>query len=134
MEKPPDTATCPPRSSSSFASRTSHPSSPKPPSSSFPDVNIDDLVRLKIFHIDDAFIAKAKQLGLNPLTVDKLVKLRISGLIEDEASDRHDPRRSRRPSASNSAASRELDREKQRDQQQKEKDKAEKDKDKVKDK
>ena len=32
------------------------------------------------------FIAEAKRLGLTPLTVDKLVRLRISGLVEDDYS------------------------------------------------
>ena len=50
----------------------------------FPDITVDQLVQLRIFHIDAPFIAKAKSLGLTPLTVDKLVRLRISGLIEDD--------------------------------------------------
>ncbi len=50
----------------------------------FPDININQLVQLRIFRIDDAFIAKAKTLGLAPLTVDKLVRLRTSGLLDDQ--------------------------------------------------
>ena len=50
----------------------------------FPDINVNQLVELRIFHIDDAFIAKAKELGLKPLTVNKLVQLRTSGLLDDQ--------------------------------------------------
>ena len=84
----------------------------------FPDVSIDELVRLKIFHIDDAFVAKAKQLGLNPLTIDKLVKLRISGLIEDQAYDHHDSAE-REQERSARQQQRELEREKQQKDKEK---------------
>ena len=50
----------------------------------FPDITVDQLVQLQIFHINGPFIAEAKRLGLTPLTVDKLVRLRISGLVEDD--------------------------------------------------
>jgi hypothetical protein len=49
----------------------------------FPDVTVDQLVQLRIFHIDDAFIVSAKSHGFEHLTIDKLVKLRISGLLDD---------------------------------------------------
>jgi hypothetical protein len=49
----------------------------------FPDVTLDQLVQLRVFHIDENFIASAKQHGFNSLTIDKLVKLRISGLLDD---------------------------------------------------
>jgi beta-lactamase regulating signal transducer with metallopeptidase domain len=49
----------------------------------FPDVTVDQLVQLRIFHIDDAFVASAKSHGFDHLTIDKLVKLRISGLLDD---------------------------------------------------
>jgi bla regulator protein blaR1 len=49
----------------------------------FPDVTVDQLAQLRIFHIDDAFIASAKSHGFDHLTIDKLVKLRISGLLDD---------------------------------------------------
>ncbi len=52
----------------------------------FPDITVDQLVQLQIFHINGPFIAEAKRLGLTPLTVDKLVRLRISGLVEDDYS------------------------------------------------
>ncbi len=50
----------------------------------FPDVTLDQLVQLRIFHIDDAFIASAKSHGFDHLTIEKLVKLRISGLLDDD--------------------------------------------------
>ena len=52
----------------------------------FPDITVDQLVQLQIFHINGPFIAEAKRLGLTPLTVEKLVRLRISGLVEDDYS------------------------------------------------
>jgi beta-lactamase regulating signal transducer with metallopeptidase domain len=48
----------------------------------FPDATLDNLMQLRIFHIDDAFIASAKRHGFSPITIDKLVKLHMSGLIE----------------------------------------------------
>jgi hypothetical protein len=49
----------------------------------FPDVTVEQLVQLRIFHIDDAFMASAKSHGFDHLTIDRLVKLRISGLLDD---------------------------------------------------
>jgi hypothetical protein len=49
----------------------------------FPEVTLDQLVQLRIFHIDEAFIALAKSHGFDHLSIDKLVKLRISGLLDD---------------------------------------------------
>lgn len=49
----------------------------------FPDVTVEQLTQLRIFHIDDAFIASAKSHGFDHLTIDKLVKLRMSGLLDD---------------------------------------------------
>jgi beta-lactamase regulating signal transducer with metallopeptidase domain len=51
----------------------------------YPDVTIDQLVQLKIFRIDDAFLASAKSHGFDQLSVEKLVKLRISGLLDDNS-------------------------------------------------
>ncbi len=50
----------------------------------FPDVTLDQLVQLRIFRIDDAFMASAKSHGFDHLTIEKLVKLRISGLLDDD--------------------------------------------------
>jgi len=52
----------------------------------WPDATVDQLVQLRIFNINGAFIASAKRHGLEPLTIDKLVRLRISGLLDDESS------------------------------------------------
>jgi beta-lactamase regulating signal transducer with metallopeptidase domain len=49
----------------------------------FPDATVEQLVQLRIFHIDDAFMASGKSHGFDHLTIDKLVKLRISGLLDD---------------------------------------------------
>jgi beta-lactamase regulating signal transducer with metallopeptidase domain len=51
----------------------------------FPQVTADDLVKARIFHIDDAFIAQAAKHGFTNLPFDKLVQLRISGLLDDES-------------------------------------------------
>lgn len=49
----------------------------------FPDATVNDLVQFRIFHIDDAFIASAKRHGFTPITVQKLIRLRISGILDD---------------------------------------------------
>jgi bla regulator protein blaR1 len=51
--------------------------------SQFPDATVDDLVKMRVFNIDEAFIASAKNHGFTPLTIEKLVKLRISGILDD---------------------------------------------------
>jgi beta-lactamase regulating signal transducer with metallopeptidase domain len=51
----------------------------------YPDATLDQLIQLRIFHIDEAFIASAKQHGFDHLTIDKLVRLRISGLLDDSS-------------------------------------------------
>ena len=51
----------------------------------FPDATVEDLVRMRIFNIDAAFIANAKRHGFDNLTIEKLVKLRISGVLDDES-------------------------------------------------
>ncbi|HZD50420.1 MAG TPA: M56 family metallopeptidase [Silvibacterium sp.] len=50
----------------------------------WPDATVDQLVQLRIFNINGAFIASAKRHGLEPLTIDKLVRVRISGILDDE--------------------------------------------------
>jgi beta-lactamase regulating signal transducer with metallopeptidase domain len=49
----------------------------------YPNATIDELVQLRIFHIDDAFLASAKRHGFTSLSIQKLVQLRISGLLDD---------------------------------------------------
>lgn len=49
----------------------------------FPDATVNNLVQMRIFHIDEAFIASARQHGFAPLTIQRLVKLRVSGILDD---------------------------------------------------
>ena len=51
----------------------------------FPGATPDDLVKTRIFNIDAAFIALAKRHGFTDLSLDKLLKLRISGVLDDES-------------------------------------------------
>jgi beta-lactamase regulating signal transducer with metallopeptidase domain len=51
----------------------------------FPDATTEDLVKTRIFNIDAAFIAEAKSHGFTGLLLDKLVQLRISGILDDES-------------------------------------------------
>jgi beta-lactamase regulating signal transducer with metallopeptidase domain len=54
----------------------------------YPNVTLDELVQLRIFHIDDAFIAAAKRHGFNSLSIEQLVQLRISGVMGDSDAPR----------------------------------------------
>jgi hypothetical protein len=49
----------------------------------FPDATLDDLIQMRIFNIDANFIASAQRHGFTPRTIQKLVKLRISGILDD---------------------------------------------------
>jgi beta-lactamase regulating signal transducer with metallopeptidase domain len=49
----------------------------------YPNATLDELVQLRIFHIDDAFLAAAKRHGFTSLSIQKLVQLRISGVLDD---------------------------------------------------
>ncbi len=49
----------------------------------YPNATIDELIQLRIFHIDDAFLAAAKRHGFGSLSIEKLVQLRISGVLGD---------------------------------------------------
>jgi transcriptional regulator GlxA family with amidase domain len=49
----------------------------------FPGITADELIQTRIFHIDADFIASAKSHGFTDLTLKKLVKLRISGILDD---------------------------------------------------
>jgi beta-lactamase regulating signal transducer with metallopeptidase domain len=51
----------------------------------FPGVTADDVVQARIFNINDEFIAQASRHGFTNLPFKKLVQLRISGLLDDEA-------------------------------------------------
>lgn len=48
----------------------------------FPNANTHDLEQASVFHIDAAFMAKAKAHGFNDTSLDKLVKLKITGLLD----------------------------------------------------
>jgi hypothetical protein len=52
----------------------------------FPDATVEDLIQMRTFNINGDFIANAKRHGFDNLTIQKLVKLRISGIL-DEADD-----------------------------------------------
>ncbi|HEX4039743.1 MAG TPA: M56 family metallopeptidase [Acidobacteriaceae bacterium] len=49
----------------------------------FPDATVNDLVQMRVFHIDSAFIASAQRHGFAQLTLQKLIRLRISGVLDD---------------------------------------------------
>jgi beta-lactamase regulating signal transducer with metallopeptidase domain len=51
----------------------------------YPGVTVDDVVKTRIFHIDAAFIESAKKHGFTHLSLEKLVQLRITGLLDDES-------------------------------------------------
>lgn len=53
----------------------------------FPDITVDQLAQLRIFGVNDAFIASAKSHGVHPITVDKLIKLRMTGLLNGKDED-----------------------------------------------
>lgn len=50
----------------------------------FPGATTEDLIRMRIFRIDAAFLELAKKHGFTDLNIDKLVKLRISGVLDEE--------------------------------------------------
>jgi len=51
----------------------------------YPGATVDDVIKTKIFNINGDFIAQAKAHGFNSLSLDKLVQLRISGVLDDES-------------------------------------------------
>jgi beta-lactamase regulating signal transducer with metallopeptidase domain len=51
----------------------------------YPGATVDDVIKTRIFKIDADFIAEAKKHGFNNLSLEKLVQLRISGLLDDES-------------------------------------------------
>jgi beta-lactamase regulating signal transducer with metallopeptidase domain len=51
----------------------------------YPGATADDVIKTRIFKIDADFIAQAQKHGFNNLSLDKLVQLRISGLLDDES-------------------------------------------------
>ena len=47
----------------------------------FPDADLDELRKAAVFHIDEEFINKAKAHSFNSTDLDKLVKLKMTGLL-----------------------------------------------------
>jgi hypothetical protein len=48
----------------------------------FPDTDMNGVRRAAVFHVDADFIAKAKSHGFNNASLDKLVKLKMTGLLD----------------------------------------------------
>ena len=51
----------------------------------YPGATVDDVIKTKIFNINADFIALAKKHGFTDLSLEKLVKIRISGILDDES-------------------------------------------------
>jgi len=51
----------------------------------YPGATVDDVIKTKIFNINADFIAEAKKHGFTDLSLEKLLKLRISGVLDDES-------------------------------------------------
>jgi beta-lactamase regulating signal transducer with metallopeptidase domain len=51
----------------------------------YPGATVDDVIKTKIFNINSDFIAQAKAHGFTNLSLEKLVRLRISGVLDDES-------------------------------------------------
>jgi hypothetical protein len=48
----------------------------------FPQVTTDELHRAVVFHLDEKFLTEAKQHGFDAKDLDKLLRLKISGLLD----------------------------------------------------
>ncbi len=48
----------------------------------FPNADMHQLSKAAVFHVDADFIAKAKSHGFNDVSLDKLVKLKMTGLLD----------------------------------------------------
>ena len=51
----------------------------------YPGATVDDVIKTKIFNINSDFIAEAKKHGFTNLSLEKLVQIRISGVLDDES-------------------------------------------------
>jgi len=49
----------------------------------FPQITLDELRRAAVFHMDEAFVAKARSHGFDGKDLDKLLRLKMSGLLDD---------------------------------------------------
>jgi beta-lactamase regulating signal transducer with metallopeptidase domain len=50
----------------------------------FPQASADELKRATVFHIDDNFVAQAKAHGFDDKNLDKLLRLKMTGLLDDQ--------------------------------------------------
>ena len=50
----------------------------------FPQATIEELKRAAIFHVDEKFITQAKAHGFDEKNFDKLLRLKMTGLLDDE--------------------------------------------------
>lgn len=50
----------------------------------FPKITVDELRRAAVFHLDDKFVAQAKSHGFDGKDLDKLLRLKMSGLLDEE--------------------------------------------------
>jgi len=48
----------------------------------WPNVTMDELQQAAVFHLDDKFVAEAKAHGFDGKDLDKLLRLKISGLLD----------------------------------------------------
>jgi predicted metal-dependent phosphotriesterase family hydrolase len=48
----------------------------------FPQASPEELHRAAVFHLDDKFVADAKSHGFDDKNLDKLLKLKMSGLMD----------------------------------------------------
>jgi beta-lactamase regulating signal transducer with metallopeptidase domain len=49
----------------------------------FPQITLDELRRAAVFHLDEKFVAAAKSHGFDGKNVDKLLRLKMSGLLDE---------------------------------------------------
>jgi len=49
----------------------------------FPQATIDQLKRAAVFHLDDKFVTEAKAHGFSGTDIEKLLRLKMSGLLDE---------------------------------------------------
>jgi hypothetical protein len=49
----------------------------------FPEATMDELRRAAVFHLDEKFLASAKAHGFDGKNLDKLLRLKMSGLLDE---------------------------------------------------
>jgi predicted metal-dependent phosphotriesterase family hydrolase len=49
----------------------------------FPQATMDELRRAAVFHLDEKFMAEAKAHGFDGKSLDKLLRLKMSGLLDE---------------------------------------------------